>query len=99
TLVAKVEASLVNEGLVPGVDALALKKILAFADVPHYHFGELKAILRKLTDAATSPDAAKVRRLFSTARVITRMTAEYARRGGAFANAVIASETAILHLS
>ena len=99
TLGEKVQRSLVNEGLLPVVDAMALKKTLAFADVVDYQFIELKGILTKLTDALTSTSAQKLRRLFSIVRMLGRMTAEYARQGGTYKNAIVASEMLILHMA
>lgn len=98
-LVTKVEESLVSEGLMPNVEGLVLKKALAFADVPHYPFDELKTILHGLTARTTASDASRVRRLFTTARMISKMIAAYARQGGTYKNAVLSSEITILHLA
>jgi len=99
TLVGRVEGVLIGEGLVPDVDTLLLKKTLAFADVPQYAFGELTTLLKALTGNVPSIKAAPVRRLFATVRLLTRMVAEYARRGGAYRNAILASEITLLILA
>lgn len=99
TLGEKIQTSLVNEGLIPIVDAMLLKKTLAFADVPGYQFAELKKILGTITTNQTSSAANKIRRLFNTVRIMNRMVGEYARQGETYKNAVIASEITILHLA
>lgn len=99
TLLEKIEKSLSLEGLVPTIDPINFKKILAFADIPHHPFVQLRALLTELSAGTITKEAHKVRRLFSTVRVITRVVATYARAGGAFANAVIATEISILTLA
>ncbi|WP_412030593.1 hypothetical protein [Deinococcus yunweiensis] len=98
TLVGHVEAALVDEGLLPGVDSGLLKKTLAFADVPYYGFAEFQTLLSGLLVGAP-PNTRARRRLLATVRLLTRMVAEYARRGSNHRNALVASEITLLALA
>lgn len=80
TLVQHVEASLLNEGLLPKLDAQKLKKALAFADVRDSSFVEYRELLEKISEQPYSTHE-KFRGQFGAFRIVTRMIAEYARRG------------------